>query len=196
MHCFYGNIVDGVCSECHRPEQPPDTRKSTALPLHDFLNGCCHIGDVLGSGGFGITYAAWDVQANRRVAIKEFFPNRDMVRLPDRRTVQPVPGQEEYIRHASQCFINEANLLLALQGVEGVVTLYQVFKANGTVYYAMEYLEGTALSDYLMKSGAMTWDRTLPSYRPFCGRWRCCTIPISFTGTSARTTSCSSRTEA
>lgn len=162
MRCFYGNIVNGVCARCRQPEQTPDIRKSNALPLHYLLHGRYHTGDVLGNGGFGITYAAWDNQANRRVAVKEFFPNRDMARLPDRCTARPVEGQEEYIRHASQCFVNEANLLMTLQGQEGVVSLYNLFSANGTFYYAMEYLEGMNLSEYLMKNGRMTWSQLSP----------------------------------
>ena len=166
MRCLYGNIVNGVCARCHQPEQTPGMRKSNALPLHHFLNSRYYLGDVLGNGGFGITYAAWDTQTNGRVAIKEFFPNRDMIRLSDRCTAQAVKGQEEYIRHASQCFINEANLLMALQGQEGVVSLYNLFSANGTFYYAMEYLEGMNLAEYLMKNGKMGWNQMYPLLTP------------------------------
>ena len=166
MRCFYGSVVNGVCARCRQPEQTPDMRKSNALPLHNLLHGRYHIGDVLGNGGFGITYAAWDNQTGRRVAVKEFFPNRDMVRLTDRYTARPVEGQEEYIRHASECFINEANLLMSLQGQEGVVSLYNLFSANGTYYYAMEYLEGMNLAEYLMKNGKMTWSRLSPLLIP------------------------------
>ena len=166
MRCLYGNIVNGVCTRCRQPEQTPDMRKSNALPLHYVLHGRYHIGGVLGNGGFGITYAAWDTQTNSRVAVKEFFPNRDMVRITDRCTARPVEGQEEYIRHASQCFINEANLLMTLQGQEGVVSLYNLFSDNGTFYYAMEYLEGMNLSEYLMKNGKMAWNQLAPLLVP------------------------------
>ncbi|MEE8321744.1 MAG: hypothetical protein V3R68_07895, partial [Gammaproteobacteria bacterium] len=36
------------------------------------------VSDILGQGGFGITYLAQDLNLNHEVAIKEYFP-RDLV---------------------------------------------------------------------------------------------------------------------
>ena len=50
------------------------SRSPQALPYGYPLHGQYQIGDVLGQGGFGITYMARDVSSNRMVAVKELFP--------------------------------------------------------------------------------------------------------------------------
>ncbi len=58
-----------------------------ALPAGHRLNEY-RIEDVIGSGGFGITYKALDTRLDRAVAIKECFPNDCVVRT-DVAIVQP-----------------------------------------------------------------------------------------------------------
>ena len=45
-------------------------------------NGRYIIGRILGNGGFGITYKAWDTVLSRYVAIKEFYPSGIVNRVP------------------------------------------------------------------------------------------------------------------
>lgn len=165
-HCFYGTIVNGSCNWCQQPEQTPEQRGAAALPLQEFLHDRYYVGDVLGSGGFGITYSAWDIQEERRVALKELFPAQDVARMADRRTVQVRPGQEEYFQHVSDCFVNEAKILIQLQGQPGIVSIYNLFNANGTLYYTMEYLDGMDLRDFMARYGKLTWDQLSPILSP------------------------------
>ena len=44
-----------------------------ALPPYSILHGRYLLGRVLGAGGFGITYIAFDMVLERVQAIKEFF---------------------------------------------------------------------------------------------------------------------------
>lgn len=51
-------------------------KPKNSLPPYEILNGKYLLGRVLGIGGFGITYIAWDFYQAKRVCVKEYFPRR------------------------------------------------------------------------------------------------------------------------
>lgn len=161
MSCMYGTITNGRCSHCGRPPVPPGGRRVDALPLGLKLHGRYWIGDVLGRGGFGITYAAWDSKENQRVAVKELYPSMDVCRGADQCSVLIKGGQEEYFSKVYQCFEKEAHTLMELQQ-DGVVRLYHLFNDYNTVYYVMEYLDGQDLRNVLDQGGPMSWPALAP----------------------------------
>jgi len=58
---------------------------NTGLPFLTYgviLRGRYVIDSVIGSGGFGVTYKAWDNVLNCAVAIKEYFPKSFVSRTP------------------------------------------------------------------------------------------------------------------
>ena len=68
-----------LCPKCGfdmRQYQKPEN----SLPLYEIVNGKYLIGRVLGVGGFGITYIAWDFYQGKRVCVKEYFPRDVAVR--------------------------------------------------------------------------------------------------------------------
>ena len=48
----------------------------------EILNHKYIVGTAIDSGGFGIIYRAWDAQMEQVVAIKEYFPNGVVSRVP------------------------------------------------------------------------------------------------------------------
>ena len=76
-----------TCPHCGYPEKHLTVKDS--LPVFSILAGKYLLGAPLGKGGFGITYIAMHLPAEKIVAIKEFFPANLAVRDTDNETVVP-----------------------------------------------------------------------------------------------------------
>ena len=110
------------------------------------------IRDILGQGGFGITYLAEDTNLNHLVAIKEFLPIEMAVRAGDA-SVHPVSGEQgENFHWGLERFISEAQTLARFRH-NNIVSVFTVFAENNTAYMVMEYEKGQAL-DTILKSKA------------------------------------------
>lgn len=130
-----------------------------ALPARHMLCGKQYcIGSVLGCGGFGITYMAWDQKHSRKVAVKEFFPRHLAVRSPGDAVVRIYPGRSAEFSHAKLRFQQEAGALYELRNIPEVINVVRLFEENGTAYYVMELLTGQDLKKYLAANGVLSWE--------------------------------------
>ena len=112
------------------------------------------VGHVLGSGGFGITYAAYDLMGREWTAVKEYFPNEWAVRIPQGNQIVPEsPEKGRFYEHGMKTFYDEAERLINLQNIPDVVKVKDFFPENGTVYLVMELLKGYTLRDYMRYRG-------------------------------------------
>ena len=110
--------------------------------------------DVLGVGGFGITYLANDDTLERRVAIKEYLPNEFAVR--DGTTVHPKSTTDrEDFEWGLQRFLDEARTLARFRH-PNLVRVVAYFEANRTAYIVMDYEEGEPLDRLLQRHGRLT----------------------------------------
>lgn len=128
-----------------------------ALPVGTELNDRYIIGRLLGKGGFGMTYLAYDKKEGRTVAVKEYYPDKTAVRSGDNITVEPMTTfQSEDYSKGLERFSDEAELIVQFGESSEIMGLYDVFRANGTAYYAMEFFNGISLKAYVDKKGKLT----------------------------------------
>lgn len=121
------------------------------------------IGEVIGQGGFGITYKAYDSILENPIAIKEFFPIGFVQRHSDGLKVLPIGAQgREFHQYALERYIMEARSLAKYNNHTGVVSVLNYFHENNTAYMIMEYLSGQSLDEWLSSMGGMVqWDEAI-----------------------------------
>lgn len=111
---------------------------------------------VLGQGGFGITYLATQTSLQRKVAIKEFFMKEFCSR--DEATLTMLTssvGSSKQVEQYRKKFIKEARNLARLNH-PNIISVIDVFEENGTEYYAMPYLAGGSLLDFVKAHGMLS----------------------------------------
>ncbi len=108
--------------------------------------------EVLGRGGFGITYLAMDNNLDHRVAIKEYFPATLVKRRADKSVVPVSAAAEARFSEGLERFQTEARTLVKFRH-PNIVRVMAVFAANNTAYLVMEYEEGERFKEAVTENG-------------------------------------------
>lgn len=143
----------GTCPHCGwREGNPPESPQQ--LPPRTVLDGRYLIGRALGQGGFGITYLGWDLNLNRKLAVKEYFPRELCTRGGDNHNVQSLTQRIKATYEIGLGrFLEEGRALARFQDHPGIVAVLAYFQENGTGYIVMAYIEGLTLAQYLEQCG-------------------------------------------
>lgn len=141
-----------VCPHCGYVDGSPPAEAYHLAP-GEILNHKYIVGTAIDSGGFGIIYRAWDAQMEQVVAIKEYFPNGVVSRVPGQNDVIVYSGKNrEVFRKGVDRFLVEARNMAEFSQPD-IVALYDYFEENNTAYIVMEYLDGISFKEYLKERG-------------------------------------------
>lgn len=166
LYCFGDLDERRVCRACGKkandePNLPHQLAKRSMLQKRYLID------KAIGEGGFGITYAAWDVVRGIKVAIKEYYPSGYVSRDPRSNRII-INAKQNYAasNRGLKRFIDEAKNLTSINNLAGIVSVYDFFSANNTAYIVMEYLDGISLKKYVRRKGKLDIDATLAILKP------------------------------
>jgi hypothetical protein len=106
---------------------------------------------VLGEGGFGIVYLAYDHALQRTVAIKEYMPGALVMRAAGTGIALRAERHQETFKLGLKSFINEARLLARFDH-PALVKVYRFWEQNDTAYTAMQFYDGCTIKDIVTSS--------------------------------------------
>jgi serine/threonine protein kinase len=116
---------------------PPGTR------LEEF-----ELQSVLGEGGFGIVYVAWDHLLQRKVAVKEYMPSTMAGRNGQTQVQVRAERWRETFDKGLESFVNEARTLARFDH-PALLKVFRFWRANGTAYMAMPLYDGVTWKERL-----------------------------------------------
>ena len=167
LRCMKMSDAEGICPFCGKEKSGQQTW-SKALAPGTILNQKILIGNILGKGGYGITYIGFDMLLEYPVAVKEFFPDEMVDRGSDGKTVLVLDAvnAEEYEKE-TKAYLREARILAEFSKFPGIVAIKDLFYENNTGYLIMEYLQSGNLRKYIdSRGGWLSVDESLNLMEP------------------------------
>jgi serine/threonine protein kinase len=110
-----------------------NSKRSTQLKKDSIIAERYRLEGMIGEGGMGQVWKAYDIKLDRSVALK-------------RLGMKFMSSEESYLR-----FIREAKVLSKLNHAN-ICGIYDLIEDNGENYISMEYIQGLSLSEAIKKS--------------------------------------------
>jgi len=138
-----------AANEPRRAITPKPAAANVVLPV-GFRLFEYRVDGVLGQGGFGIAYAATDVNLNAKVVIKEYLPEDFAYRAADHTVSARDDEDQDFYQSGLDSFLVEARTLATFRHPH-IVRVARFFEANKTAYMVLEYERGQSLKSWRKK---------------------------------------------
>jgi len=151
--CFQPIDSQNTCPHCGLTPDTYQAPDGILVPGTNIM-GKYIIGRMLARGGNDATYIAYSSALKKAVAIKEYFPLSFTHRLPGEEKVLLISDDKrELYENGIKRFCEEPRTVSKFKGNPNIMSVYELFYANNTAYYSMEYLEGCNLKCYISQKG-------------------------------------------
>jgi len=141
----------GLWALLRRRKERSSLPQSMAAPApNGLLAGKYALGHIIGRGGMGDVYEAFDLSLGRAVAVKRMSAR---ISEPDSR--------------ARGLFIKEARTVAALHH-PAIVGIYEILEQGSELYLVFEFVRGKTLQQLLVEEGRLPLGRALEILRPVC----------------------------
>ena len=146
-------VKDGKCENCGK-DVKIETGINQLLP-GTVLNERYLVGAVIGEGGYAITYIGRDLESDKKVVIKEFFPQDSADRDNTKSDNVILKSEDKADNFDKQriSYLLKAESLSRLPEEKGIINLIDTFELNRTAYTVNEYQEGVNLLQYVEENG-------------------------------------------
>ncbi|MBR4241844.1 MAG: protein kinase, partial [Eubacterium sp.] len=166
MKCFKELTEGNVCSQC---DYDNDLQNDALfLPQKTVIKNNYVIGAVSKQESDSVTYYGYDLQLEKRILIREFFPKGMCSRLEGNLDVHIRQKFIESAEKYKKSFYKLWTTLEKFHSLSAVVPVYDVFEENETIYAVIEYLESITLREYLLRNdnGNIPWDTARLMFMP------------------------------
>lgn len=137
------------------------------LPPKTILNDRYIVGKLLNYNGEGATYIGYDKVINKKVQIREFFPDTLCTRVPGSFLVSINPSKLVQYKNLMAEFSELHKSIMKMRTLSHICSALEVFTQNNTTYVILEYIEGKSLKRFLQdNAGEISWQQAKTLFPP------------------------------
>lgn len=153
MGCMKEKGDAPVCPHCGFREDMP--HGAAYLPLRTLIAQRYLVGRVLSANGESVLYIGFDTMSQKRVDIREYFPDTLSSRAPDGITVQVMEGRQIPFKANMGDYMDMMRKLTRMRTLACVVQVLALAEENNTIYAVLEHVDAVTLREYLVRKGTM-----------------------------------------
>lgn len=163
--CMKNSNDSEICQFCG--EKINSRQGMPFLPKKILLSDRYLVGNGLEINGESLGYIMYDTVSNRKVYVKEFFPDGLCERSGDLLTVDSISHHKDNFISEKKNFFRYFKSLANLRNISNFVSVYDIFDENNTYYIVCEWVDGISLDKFVTRNGGkFAWSDIQKMFQP------------------------------